>query len=183
MLFKVFIFELMLFFSYVFYRNLAKRYQLRVKQKDNKRHIRDIIDLSFYGLIVYLFIFFNNNGLFFDYEYILIYFVSLITFGFVLEIPGVAKPLPQIKSWNLNKLIAIILFLTLSYNCGKDILIVNPRNIALLLYFMIILIMTLITSYYKNKLQTYHPHHWQIFWFLSLVVPIGLWLFLYYSEP
>ena len=55
MILKTFIiFNLMLIFSYVFYRNLANRYQLRMKNKTLQKHIIDVFDLVLYGSIFYL---------------------------------------------------------------------------------------------------------------------------------
>ena len=170
MLLNIVFFEIMLFISYVFYRYLAGKYNLRMKSKNLDKHIIDIIDLLIYGFIVYLFNFFKNNGMYFDSEYVIIYFISLVLFGFILEIPGVATPLPELKSWNYNKLIGIVILLILTYHFGKDLLIFNKRNISLLMYLIITIIIACISSYHKNKFKTFHPHHWQIFWFISLVI-------------
>ena len=167
---KLFLFEIMLFFSYVLFRIIADKFNLKVKNKTFKTHCKDILDLSFYGFINYLFVFFKDNGLYFDKFYVLYFFISLILFGFILEIPGVGDTVPNIKKWNSNKVIAIIFLMTLTYLNGKNIFILNKRNGALILYLILFSMITLITSYKKNRFKTFHPHHWQIFWFLSLFI-------------
>lgn len=170
MLLNVVFFEIMLFISYVFYRYLAGKYNLRMKSKNLDKHIIDIIDLLLYGFIVYLFNFFKNNGTYFDSEYVIIYFISLVLFGFILEIPGVATPLPELRSWNYTKLIVITIILIITNYFGREIFILNKRNISLLTYLIITIIIACILSYNKNKFKTFHPHHWQIFWFISLII-------------
>lgn len=160
----------MLFFSYFFFRILAKKFNFRMKDKPFKKHIIDIFDLLIYGFIVYLFIFLKNNGYYFDFEYVLIYLFSLILFGFLLEIRGVAKPLPQLKSWNFNKIIVISGLFLLTYYFGKELFVLNKRNVGLLSYLIITIIISTVMSYKKNKFKTFHPHHWQIFWFISLII-------------
>ena len=62
MILKTFIiFNLMLIFSYVFYRNLANKFQLRIKNKTLQKHIFDISDLILYGSIFYLLVFYNPS--------------------------------------------------------------------------------------------------------------------------
>ena len=170
MLLNIIFFEFMLFFSYIFFRFLAKKFNFRMKDKSFKKHIVDIFDLLIYGFIVYLFIFLKTNGFYFDFEYLFAYLCSLVLFGFLLEIPGVAKPLPELKSWNFNKLIVISILLLLTYNYAKELFVFNKRNIGLLFYLIITIIISLIMSYKKNKFKTFHPHHWQIFWFISLII-------------
>ena len=170
MLLNIFIFEIMLFISYIFYRYIGGNYNLRMKSKNLDKHITDIIDLLIYGFIVYLFNFFKNKGIYFDSEYIIIYFISLVLFGFLLEIPGVATPLPKLTSWNYNKLIIMFLASLITYFFGKEVLSFNKRNIGLLTYLTVAIIIACIISYRKNKFKTFHPHHWQIFWFISLVI-------------
>ncbi len=170
MLLNIIFFEFMLFFSYIFFRILAKKLNFRMKDKIIKKHIIDIFDLLIYGFIVYLFVFLKNNGSYFDSEYIFIYLISLILFGFLLEIPGVTKPLPQLKSWNFNKFIVISILFLISYHLGGELLVLDKINIGLLSYLILTIIISLIMSYKKNKFKTFHPHHWQIFWFISLII-------------
>ena len=171
MIFKTFIiFNLMLIFSYVFYINLANRYQLRKKDKTLKKHIIDIFDLVLYGTIFYLLVFCNPSSLPFDKYYMITFIISLTIFGFVLEIPGVDNTVPNIKSWNKNKLITILLTIIFTIILGKDISILSKRNILFFLNTLIILTLACFLSYNKNKFKTFHPHHWQIFLLVSIII-------------
>ena len=170
MLLKLFIFEIMLFISYIFYRFLARQFNLRVKNKSFERHSKDIIDLLIYGFIIFIFIFFKNNANYFDKSYIIYFFISLVMFGLILEIPGVDSTVPNFKNWNSNKIVAVISLLVLTYVNGKSNFVLNKRNGGLMVYLIIFSMVTSITSYQKNKMKTFHPHHWQIFWFLSLIM-------------
>ena len=171
MILKTFIiFNLMLIFSYVFYRNLANKFQLRIKNKTLQKHIFDISDLILYGSIFYLLVFNNSSALSFDIYYAITFIISLAIFGFVLEIPGVDKTVPNIKSWNKNKFIAIILTIIFTIVLGKDIFVLNKRNILIFLNSSIILTLACFLSYDKNKFKTFHPHHWQIFLLVSLII-------------
>lgn len=171
MILKTFIiFNLMLIFSYVFYRNLADKYRLRIKDKTLQKHIFDISDLILYGSIFYLLVFTNPSALPFDIYYAITFIISLAIFGFVLQIPGVDKTVPNIKSWNKNKFIAIILTIIFTIILGKDIFVLNKRNILIYLNSLIILILACFLSYNKNKFKTFHPHHWQIFLLVSIII-------------
>lgn len=171
MILKTFIiFNLMLIFSYVFYTNLANKYRLRIKDKTLKKHIFDISDLILYGSIFYLLVFNNSSALSFDIYYAITFIISLAIFGFVLEIPGVDKTVPNIKSWNKNKFIAIIFTIIFTIVLGKDIFVLNKRNILIFLNSSIILILACFLSYNKNKFKTFHPHHWQIFLLVSIII-------------
>ncbi len=171
MILKTFIiFNLMLIFSYVFYRNLADKYRLRIKDKTLQKHIFDISDLILYGSIFYLLVFTNPSALPFDIYYAITFIISLAIFGFVLQIPGVDKTVPNIKSWNKNKFIAIILTIIFTMVLGKDIFVLNKRNILIYLNSIIILILACFLSYNKNKFKTFHPHHWQIFLLVSIII-------------
>ena len=168
MILNLILFDLMLTFSYIFYRFLSKKFHLRVKSKNIKKHCFDILELIFYGSIVY----FLYNKRFFDNQYFMIYIISLISFGFVLEVPGVDKTVPNFKLWNLNKMIAIVILIIITFYCGKNN-IINKRNLIITSFSSSIFVYYLIRSYYKNNFKTFHPHHWQIFWYLSLLfVPI-----------
>jgi hypothetical protein len=160
----------MLIFSYVFYRNLADKYRLRIKDKTLQKHIFDISDLILYGSIFYLLVFTNPSALPFDIYYAITFIISLAIFGFVLQIPGVDKTVPNIKSWNKNKFIAIILTIIFTIILGKDIFVLNKRNILIYLNSLIILILACFLSYNKNKFKTFHPHHWQIFLLVSIII-------------
>tara|TARA_B100000161_G_scaffold261990_1_gene231134 strand:+ start:57 stop:665 length:609 start_codon:yes stop_codon:yes gene_type:complete len=168
-MYNFFYFELMLFCSYIFYRYLAKIFNLKRKSKTSNRHIEDIFDLLKYGIIIYLLIFLHNSS-FFNIKYILFYFVSLTIAGFILEIPGVGDTLPNIKKWNKNKFTVMVLFLTMTYLLNKGNFTFDKRNNSILFFFIIFSIITLIISYKQNKFKTLHPHHWQIFLFLSLLI-------------
>lgn len=171
MILKTFIiFNLMLIFSYVFYRNLANKFQLRIKNKTLQKHIFDISDLILYGSIFYLLVFNNPLALPFDIYYAITFIISLAIFGFILEIPGVDKTVPNIKSWNINKFIAIIFTIIFTIVLGKDIFVLSKRNILIFLNTLIILILACFLSYNKNKFKTFHPHHWQIFLLVSLII-------------
>ena len=171
MILKTFIiFNLMLIFSYVFYRNLANKFQLRIKNKTLQKHIFDISDLILYGSIFYLLVFNNPSALPFDIYYAITFIISLAIFGFILEIPGVDKTVPNIKSWNINKFIAIIFTIIFTIVLGKDIFVLSKRNILIFLNTLIILILACFLSYNKNKFKTFHPHHWQIFLLVSLII-------------
>ena len=171
MILKTFIiFNLMLIFSYVFYRNLANKFQLRIKNKTLQKHIFDISDLILYGSIFYLLVFNNPSALPFDIYYAITFIISLAIFGFILEIPGVDKTVPNIKSWNINKFIAIIFTIIFTIVLGKDIFVLSKRNILIFLNTLIILTLACFLSYDKNKFKTFHPHHWQIFLLVSLII-------------
>ena len=167
---NLFLFELMLIFSYIFYRLISHIFNLRVKKKNFCRNIIDIFDLILYGTIFYLLNFNHPLSLKFDFYYVIIFIISLVIFGFVLEIPGVDKTLPNIKSWNLNKICAIVFVLLLTYFLGKDIFVLNKRNKLILVNFFIIMVIVLLLSYKENKFKTFHPHHWQIFLLVSLII-------------
>lgn len=171
MILKTFIiFNLMLIFSYVFYRNLANRYQLRMKNKTLQKHIIDVFDLVLYGSIFYLLVFNYPSALPFDIYYAITFIISLAIFGFILEIPGVDKTVPNIKSWNINKFIAIIFTIIFTIVLGKDIFVLSKRNILIFLNTLIILTLACFLSYNKNKFKTFHPHHWQIFLLVSIII-------------
>ena len=171
MILKTFIiFNLMLIFSYVFYRNLANKFQLRIKNKTLQKHIFDISDLILYGSIFYLLVFNNPSALPFDIYYAITFIISLAIFGFILEIPGVDKTVPNIKSWNINKFIAIIFTIIFTIVLGKDIFVLSKRNILIFLNTLIILTLACFLSYNKNKFKTFHPHHWQIFLLVSIII-------------
>lgn len=167
---NLFLFELMLIFSYVFYRLISHIFNLRVKKKNFCRNIIDIFDLILYGTIFYLLNFNHPLSLKFDFYYVIIFIISLVIFGFVLEIPGVDKTVPNIKSWNKNKFIAIIFTIVFTIVLGKDIFVLSKRNILIFLNTLIILALACFLSYNKNKFKTFHPHHWQIFLLVSLII-------------
>jgi hypothetical protein len=170
MFLKFIIFEIMLFFSYVLFRNISKCYKLRVKEKDFNRHLVDIFDLLFYGLVFYLIVFYQKNEQYFDIKYILLYYFCIISFGFLLEIPGVGDTVPNIKKWNLNKILSMILLIFVTIFCSKEAVFFNKINILMTILIGIILLVKFISNYNKNKLKSFHPHHWQVFWFLSLFI-------------
>uniref|UniRef100_A0A6C0IT61 Uncharacterized protein n=1 Tax=viral metagenome TaxID=1070528 RepID=A0A6C0IT61_9ZZZZ len=167
---KILYFEILLFFSYIFYRILSKKFKLRVKAKDINRHTKDIIDLLLYGLIIFLLVFYQNNGTQFDLKYVLLFIISLVLFGLLLEIPGVGDTVPNFKSWRPTKFIGMIILIIISFYCGTECLVLNNRNINLILIMLSILLVKFVTKYKKNIKLIFHPHHWQIFGFLSLFV-------------
>ena len=167
---KILYFEIMLFLSYIFYRMLSKKFKLRVKVKDTNKHIKDIIDLLLYGLIIFLFVFYQNNSTYFDLKYVILFIISLVLFGLLLEIPGAGDTIPNFKNWKPIKFIGMIILIVTSFYCGTECLVLNQRNINLVLLMITILLIKFITKYKKNIKLVFHPHHWQIFGFLSLFV-------------
>lgn len=166
---EILFFNLMLIASYVLFRKCGSIFNFRMKNKSNKKHLFDIFDLLLYGTIVYLIIFFKNK-IKFKTSYFTTFIISLLSFGFILKIPGVGEPLPNIKKWNKNKIIVSSLFAILIYYLNKENKILTNQNIFFMKIIFIYIIIALIISYKKNKLKTFHPHHWQIFWVLSLLV-------------
>ena len=169
MFLNMLLFEIMLFFSYVLFRNISQCYKLRVKVKNSNKHLKDIFDLLFYGLIFYLAVFYNNSH-YFNFGYALLFYFSIISFGFLLEIPGVGDTLPNIKTWNLNKILSMFLLLIITIYCSKENIRFSSINILITIFTSIILIIKFIINYKKNKLKSFHPHHWQVFWFLGLFI-------------
>jgi len=167
---KILYFEIMLFLSYIFYRILSNKIKLRVQVKDINRHIKDIIELLSYGLIIFLIVFYQNNGTQFDLNYVILFITSLILFGLLLEIPGAGDTVPNFKNWAPIKFIGMIILIVTSFYCGTECLVLNQRNINLVLLMITILLINFIIKYKENIKLVFHPHHWQIFGFLSLFV-------------
>ena len=170
MFLKLIFFEIMLFFSYVLFRNISNCYKLRVKEKDFKRHLIDVFDLLFYGLVIYLLVFYQKNEIYFDFKYVLLYYFCIISFGFLLEIPGVGDTVPNIRKWNLNKILSMILLVIITIFCCKEAVVFNSYNLLMSIIIGVTLLFKFIANYKKNNLGTFHPHHWQVFWFLSLFI-------------
>lgn len=160
----------MLFFSYILFRNISNCYKLRVKEKDFNRHLVDIFDLLFYGLVFYLLVFYQKNQQHFDIKYVLLYYFCIISFGFLLEIPGVGDTIPNIKKWNLNKILSMILLVIVTIFCSKEAIIFSKINILMAIVTIMITFIKFITKIKTNKLKSFHPHHWQVFWFLGLFI-------------
>jgi hypothetical protein len=167
---KILYFEILLFFSYIFYRILSKKFKLRVKVKDINRHTKDIIDLLLYGLIIFLLVFYQNNGTQFDLNYVILFITSLVLFGLLLEIPGAGDTVPNFKNWGPTKFIGMIILIITSLYYGTECLVLNQKNINLILLMITILLIKFIIKYKENTKLIFHPHHWQIFGFLSLFV-------------
>ena len=159
----------MLISSYVLFRKFGLTFNFRMKEKSNDKHFFDIIELLLYGTFTYMIIFFKNK-IKFDCIYFITFLISLISFSFILKIPGVGDPLPNIKKWNKNKIIVSTLFACFIWYLNKGNNIITKKNIFFMKIIFTYLIIALIISYRKNKLKTFHPHHWQIFWFLSLLI-------------
>mgnify|MGYP001270517144 CR=1 FL=1 len=138
-------------------------------KKTNSRHYQDIFDLIKYSSVVYFFNLLNNN-ISFDFTYIITFITSLILFGFFLKIPGVGETIPNIKNWNINKFIFTILFIILVCYLNSDNKIFSNQNKVFLLILSIYLLNLFFKIYRKDKNRIFHPHHWQIFWFLSLLI-------------
>ena len=166
---EILLFHLMLILSYVLFRKFGLTFNFRMKNKSNQRHINDIIELLLYGSIIYLVIF-RKNKIKFDCIYFITFLISLISFSFILKIPGVGDPLPNIKKWNKNKIIVSTLFACFIWYLNKGNNILTKQNLFFMKLIFLFLIIALIISYKKNRLKTFHPHHWQIFWFLSLLI-------------
>ena len=150
---KILYFEILLFFSYIFYRILSKKFKLRVKVKDINRHTKDIIDLLLYGLIIFLLVFYQNNGTQFDLNYVILFIT-----------------VPNFKNWGPTKFIGMIILIITSLYYGTECLVLNQKNINLILLMITILLLKFIIKYKENTKLIFHPHHWQIFGFLSLFV-------------
>ena len=170
----------MLIISYFLFRSFGSKrnkldlFHFRMRDKSNEKHLIDILELLFYGVTIYKTIFYENI-LMFDSYYIITFFISLISFGILLKIPGVGETVPNISKWNSNKILITILFILLSFYLNKGNNIFSSQNILFFKLLAVYLSIILVISYKKDKFKTFHPHHWQIFWFLSLLIkPINL---------
>ena len=173
MILNLVLFELMLVIGYVYYRFVANKFNFRKKDKRYKQHLKDIVDLLIYGSIIFLL---NKNSFINPVVaiiYFVMFFVNLYVVGYILEIPTLAVPVTKVNEWSKRKISLIILLTIFTIYSTKDLYVLNKRNIALITFLATFAISTSY-RYYLNKRnkrkQKFHPHHWQIFWYLALFV-------------
>lgn len=173
MILNLVLFELMLVIGYVYYRFVANKFNFRKKDKRYKQHLKDIVDLLIYGSIIFLL---NKNSFVNPVVaiiYFVMFFVNLYVVGYILEIPTLAVPVTKVNEWSKRKISLIILLTIFTIYSTKDLYVLNQRNIALITFLATFAISTSF-RYYLNKKnkrkQKFHPHHWQIFWYLALFV-------------
>ena len=159
----------MLSISYLFFRTLAKKFNFNMREKTYDKHFQDTLDLIVYGSVVYFFNFLNNK-ISIDFSYIITFYISLLLFGFFLKIPGVGETVPNIRKWNKNKIIFTLLFTILVFYLNNNNKIFSNQNKIFLFSLFLYLLTLFFKLYKKDKYKTFHPHHWQIFWFLSLLI-------------
>lgn len=173
MILNLVLFELMLIIGYIYYRFIAKKFNFRKKDKKFKQHLKDIVDLLIYGSIIFLLNQNSNIDPIIGIIYFVMFFVNLYVVGYILEVPSLAVPVTRINEWSKRKISSIILLTIFTIYSTKDLYVLNERNIALLTFLGTFAIATSY-RYYLNrknkKKQKFHPHHWQIFWYLALFV-------------
>lgn len=173
MILNLVLFELMLIIGYVYYRFIAQKFNFRKKDKKYNQHIKDLVDLLIYGSIIFIL---NKNSYIDPVKsiiYFIMFFVNLYLVGFILEVPSIAVPITKINKWSKKKISLIILLTVFTIYSTKNLYEFNQRNIALLTFLGSFIIATSY-RYFVNKKnkkkQSFHPHHWQIFWYLALFI-------------